>query len=177
MKKIILALLLVATPLFSQNNLNRIGWRKDVVMSYCDEYDVMIGERGYWVLPWNISREALKTVLKRDNMAFIETDSTIEWKQSDIYNCSVKFTREHKVSYMSYYIIVDIENGIKINESIKRKLNAIYKDPSKYESVSGYSTYNWVDRSCNKPIYTMLGSKFIKGNKYFISVYSSKIGE
>jgi hypothetical protein len=179
MKKFTLVLLfvLMASPLFSQNDLDRIGWRKEILLSYCDEYDIMLGERGYWVAPWGVNREILKIALKRDKMVFTETDSTIDWAQNEIYTCSVKFTRDHKLSYFSYSITVDIKNGISINESIKSKLNAIYSEQSKYESVSGFSTYSWVDRKCNKPIYTMLASKFIDGNKYLITVFSSRIGE
>lgn len=179
MKKILLVVLtmLIVTPLISQvSGSTKTGWRKESIISYCDEYDVMIGDGGYWIVNWDQSKNDIKTMLLRDGFQFQETDSTIEWTQTQIYSCNVKFNPLGKISYVNVVITVTPKHGPDIFNSLKNKHDIMHGDPGKFQSFDTSSGYTWLDNRCTKPIYTMLAKKLLQDNKYFITLFSSKIG-
>lgn len=179
MKKILLILIamVIATPLIAQvSGSTKTGWRKDAIISYCQEYDVMIGDNGYWVVNWDQSISDIKAMLLRDGFQVQETDSTLEWTQSAIYSCIVKFNAIGKISYVNMVITVTHKHGPDIFNSLKNKHDIMHGDPGKFQVFDTSSGYTWLDNRCSKPIYTMLAKKLLQDNKYFITLFSSKIG-
>jgi hypothetical protein len=181
MKRIIalLVALLIVSPMFSQtDDLVATGWRQNLVLSYCDEYDVMSGDNGNWVVRWGSSREVIKAALARDGFAVIETDSTISWTQNSIYRCELQFNQLQRLKTVMYIITVPINHGISIGKSLKDKFNAIYGSTGKFKMIGSSSAYTWLDQRCGrKPIYALQANSVTEGGPYIITVIASRIGE
>lgn len=176
---ILLVALFIATPMFSQtDDLVATGWRQNLVLSYCDEYDVMSGDNGNWVVRWGSSREVIKAALARDGFAVIETDSTISWTQNSIYRCELQFNALQRLKTVMYIITVPINHGISISKSLKEKFNAIYGSTGKFKMIGSSSAYTWLDQRCGrKPIYALQANSVTEGGPYIITVIASRIGE
>lgn len=180
MKRImaLIALLLISTPMFSQtDDLVATGWRQNLVLSYCDEYDVMSGDNGSWVVRWGSSREVIKAALARDGFAVIETDSTISWTQNSIYRCELQFNALQRLKTVMYIITVPINHGISISRSLKEKFTAIYGSVGKFKMIGSSSSYSWLDQRCRKPVYALQANSVTEGGPYIITVIASRIGE
>jgi hypothetical protein len=181
MKRIIalLVALLIVSPMFSQtDDLVATGWRQNLVLSYCDEYDVMSGDNGNWVVRWGSSREVIKAALARDGFAVIETDSTISWTQNSIYRCELQFNALQRLKTVMYIITVPINHGISISKSLKEKFTAIYGSTGKFKMIGSSSAYTWLDQRCGrKPIYALQANSVTEGGPYIITVIASRIGE
>jgi hypothetical protein len=180
-KKIItlLAAFIITTPIFADiNDLVATGWRKNVVTTHCDEYDVMIGDDGYWVVKWGVDRELVKAALIRDGFDITETDSSITWKQSSIYRCEIQFNKNHRLKTVMCIITVPINSGISISRSLQNKLVAMYGSSGKFKMIGSSSSYSWLDQRCEgKPIYTLIANSIVEGGSYIITIISSPIGE
>ena len=182
MKKIVSALiaLLITTTVFAQNSdLESTGWRKDILLSYCNEYDVMIGDEGYWVVKWGSSREVIKAALFGSGFKITETDSTITWYQSSIYRCELQFNVEQKLKTVMYTVTVNNANtGISISKSLKTKYESLYGSVGKFKMIGESSAYTWLDERCGrKPIYALMANTMVEGGGYIITVIASRIGE
>jgi hypothetical protein len=181
MKKIIMLFvaILFATPMFSQTDeLVSTGWRQTIVLSYCDEYDVMSGDDGYWVVRWGSSREIIKAALARDGFAVNETDSTLSWTQSSIYRCELKFNELQRLKTVMYIITVPVNHGISIGNSLKKKFTAIYGSTGKFKMIGSSASYTWLEERCGrKPIYALQANSVTEGGSYTITVIASRIGE
>lgn len=181
MKKIIMLFvaILFATPMFSQTDeLTLTGWRQNFVISHCEEYDVMVGDNGYWVVRWGTSREAIRAALTRDGFAYKETDSTITWDQNSIYKCELQFNAKQKFNRVMFNVTVPVKNGIEISNSLKKKFDAIYQTPGKFKMIGESSSYSWLYNNCyGKMIYALQANTAVQGNQYVITVISSRIGE
>lgn len=179
MKKlfVIFVALFVATSMFSQtSSITKTGWKKDAVLSYCEEYDLMVGDGGYWVIDWDQSKDDIRRMLIKDGFRVQETDSTLEWTQSQIYSCSVKFGQNGKIAFANSVIIVTTKHGPDIANSLKTKYDLMHGDSGKFQSFDSSTGYTWLDNRCKNSIYTMLAKKVLDDGKYFISVFTSKIG-
>lgn len=179
MKKMMLVLiiLLIDAPMFSQTSSNtKSGWRKDAVHSYCEEYDLMVGDGGYWVIDWNHSKDDIRKMLIRDGFKVEETDSTLDWTQTQIYSCSMRFKPDGKISFANIIIMVTPKHGPEIVNSLKTKYDLINGDTGKFQSFESSTGYTWLNNSCKRPIYTMLAKKLLDDGKYFISIFTSRIG-
>jgi len=176
---ILLVALFIATPMFSQtDDLVATGWRQNLVLSYCDEYDVMSGDNGNWVVRWGSSREVIKAALARDGFAVNETDSTISWTQNSIYRCELQFNQLQRLKTVMYIITVPINHGISISKSLKEKFTAIYGSTGKFKMIGSSSAYTWLDQRCGrKPIYALQANSVTEGGPYTITVIASRIGE
>ena len=182
MKRIIalLVALLVVSPMFSQtDDLVATGWRQNIVLSYCDEYDVMSGDNGYWVVRWGSSREVIKAALARDGFVVNETDSTISWKQNSIYRCELKFNELQRLKTVMFVITVPVNMGASLSTSLQQKFTAIYGSTGKFKMIgSSTSSYSWLDQRCGmKPIYALQANTVVEGSPYIITVIASRIGE
>lgn len=181
MKRIIalLVALLIVSPMFSQtDDLVATGWRKNFVFSYCDEYDVMSGDDGYWVVRWGSNREVIKNALIRDGFKINETDSTISWQQNLIYRCELQFNASQKLKTVMYIITVPISHGVPLSTSLQKKLNTIYGSSGKFKMIGSSSAYTWLDERCGrKPIYALQANSVTEGGPYIITVIASRIGE
>lgn len=180
MKRIIalLVALLIVSPMFSQtDDLVTTGWRQNLVLSYCDEYDVMSGDNGHWVVRWGSSREIIKAALARDGFAVNETDSTISWTQNSIYRCELQFNQLQRLKTVMYIITVPINHGIAISKSLKEKFTAIYGSTGKFKMIGSSSAYTWLDQRCRQPIYALQANSVTEGGPYVITVIASRIGE
>ena len=179
MKRMILVLImfLIAAPMFSQKGSNtKTGWRKDAVLSYCEEYDLMVGDGGYWVIDWNQSKDDIRRMLIRDGFKVQETDSTLDWTQTQIYSCSMRFKPDGKISFANTIITVSPKHGPPIVNSLKKKYDLINGDISKLQPLNNSIGYTWTNDSCKQTIYTMLANQILDDGKYFISVFTSRIG-
>lgn len=175
MKKVLIVLcaIMVAIPVFSQT---RIGWREESVTSYCNEYDLMIGDKGYWTISWDDTKRSIKSTLVKDGFRVEETDSTIEWIQSEIYKCNIQFKPNGKIAHTSIIITVGLKHGPDISASLKRKHDLMHGTSGKFVSGESYSGYSWLDERCINPIYTLLAKNVMDNDKYLITIFSSKIG-
>lgn len=175
MKKIMVILftLMIASPIFSQT---KIGWKEESVTSYCNEYDLMIGDKGYWTISWDDTKRSIKSALVKDGFRVEETDSTIGWTQSLIYKCSIQFKPNGKIAHTSIVITVGAKHGSDISASLKRKHDLIHGTSGKFISGENYSGYSWLDDRCVNSIYTLLAKTEIEDDKYLITIFSSKIG-
>lgn len=177
MKKILLILFMIATPVFSQVSENKVtGWRNEGLLSYCEEYDLMIENGGHWILNWNESKDEIKKTLNKDGFYVEETDSTLEWSQSQIYSCSIRFKPNGKIAFTNIVIVVTSKHGPDIFNSLKNKNDLLHGDSGKFQIMSESTGYSWIDNKCRKPIYTLLAKKLLQDGKYFITLFSSKIG-
>lgn len=181
MKRMLIGIiaLVFAMPFFAQaGDLNSTGWRKNIVTSYCNEYDVMVGDGGQWVVEWGTSRETIRVALSRDKFKYEETDSTISWTQSSIYKCEIKFDENQKLKTVMCIITVPVKNGIEISESLKNKFDAVYKTNGKFKMIGNSSSYTWLDEKCiRKIIYGLMASTIIDNDSYMITIITSRIGE
>ena len=181
MKKIIMLFvaILFATPMFSQTDeLTLTGWRQNFVTSYCDEYDMMVGDKGYWILRWGTSREAIRGALTRDGFTYTETDTTISWYQNSIYKCELQFNANQKLNRTMFVVTVPIKNGIEISNSLKKKFDAVYGVSGKFKMIGTSSSYSWLDNRCgNKPIYSLQANTLVNSSQYIVTVIASRIGE
>lgn len=181
MKRIItlLVALFIATPMFSQTDeIVATGWRKNIVLSYCDEYDVMSGDDGYWVVRWGSNREVIKAALVRDGFSITETDSTINWTQNSIYRCELQFNSMQKLKTVMFVVTVPISHGVPLSTSLQQKFNAIYGAVGKFKMIGSSSAYTWLDQRCGrKPIYALQANSVTEGGPYIITVIASRIGE
>lgn len=182
MKQIVslLIALLMTTTIFAQNpDSESTGWRKDIVLSYCDEYDVMIGDEGYWVVKWGSSRKVIKSALLRSGFKITETDSTITWNQSAIYSCELQFNVEQKLKTVMYTVSVrNTETGMSISNSLKTKYESLYGSVGKFKMIGTSTAYTWLDSRCGrKPIYALMANTMVEGGGYIITVIASRIGE
>lgn len=182
MKQIVslLITLLITTTVFAQNNdLESTGWRKEVLLSYCNEYDVMIGDEGYWVVKWGSSRKVIKSSLIRSGFKITETDSTITWYQSSIYRCELQFNVEQKLkTVMNTITVQNNGTGISISKSLKTKYEALYGGVGTFKMIGQSSAYTWLDESCGrKLIYALLATTITDEDNYIITVIASRIGE
>lgn len=181
MKRIIalLVALLIVSPMFSQTgDYVATGWRQNFVLSYCDEYDVMSGDDGYWVVRWGSSREIIKGALARDGFDIIETDSTISWTHGSIYRCEVQFNKLQRLKTVMYIITVPANHGVSISKSLKEKFTAIYGSTGKFKMIGSSSAYTWLDERCGrKPIYALQANSIMEDGSYIITVMASRIGE
>ena len=181
MKKIIMLFvaILFATPLFSQTDeLVSTGWRQNFVTSYCDEYDVMVGTDGFWIVRWGSSRETVRTALTRDGFTYTETDTTISWYQNSIYKCELQFNMNQRLNRIMFIVTVPLKNGIEISNSLKKKFDAVYGVSGKFKMIGTSSSYSWLDNRCgNKPIYSLQANTVIEGGQYIVTVIASRIGE
>ncbi len=180
MKRIIalLVALLIVSPMFSQtDDLVATGWRQNIVLSYCDEYDVMSGDKGYWIVRWGSSREVIKATLIRDGFTVNETDSTISWTQNSIYKCELRFNRLQRLKMIMFTVTVPMEHGVSISTSLQEKFNAIYGSTGKFKMVGESYAYTWLDVRCTKFIYGLQANTIVSGGLYFITVIAARIGE
>lgn len=180
MKRIItlLVALLIISPMFSQtNDLVTTGWRKNIITSHCEEYDVMVGDYGYWVVRWGSDRELIKAALIRDGFSITETDSTITWKQNSIYRCELQFNTNHLLKTIMCTITVPINSGVSISKSLQNKFVALYGSTGKFKMIGSSSSYSWLDQRCSGvSIYTLMANTVVEGGSYMITIISSPIG-
>jgi hypothetical protein len=181
MKKIIvaIAILCLGSTMYAQSEQNEIGWRKDFIISYCDEYDIMIdGNKGQWVIPWTATREVVKYTLKRDGFKFTETDSTISWESGKILQYEIQFKSNEEVQRIGTIITIPVSSGPKIAESLKKKLEMIYKIPGKYLPSEGSGlSYTWIDKDCSTPTISMLSRTIVNSETYLITIFSTKLSK
>lgn len=181
MKKILMLFVatLFATPMFSQTDeLVSTGWRQNFVISHCDEYDVMVGDKGYWTVRWGTSREAIRAALSRDGFTYTETDSTITWNQNSIYKCDLQFNVNQKLNKIMFNVTIPLKNGIEISGSLKKKFDAIYGTPGKFKMIGQSSSYSWLQTTCSgKPIYALQANTVVEGVNYLITVIAARVGE
>lgn len=173
----LIAFVMTVSTTFAQVDVvSSIGWRKGVITSYCNEYDLMIDDGKQWILPWNATREIIKYALVRDGYSIEETDSTISWKHQNLLKFEVQFTEDSKIKTVGTIIILKPIDGIQIAESLKRKLESIYNEKGKYRHSEGTSiSYTWHNTSCNKSVVTMLTRNMIDKDNYIITQFSSQI--
>jgi hypothetical protein len=181
MKRMLITLiaLMFAMPIFVKaGDLNSTGWRKNIVTSYCNEYDVMSGDGGQWVVEWGTPRETIRVALSRDGFDYTETDSTISWTQNSIYKCEIKFNQKQELSTIMCIITVPIKNGVEISQSLRKKLEAIYRISGKFKMIGSSSSYSWLDERCGRnPIYALMANTVIEGGSYMVTMITSRVGE
>jgi hypothetical protein len=181
MKKIItlIVLLMFATPIFADiEDYVSTGWRKTVITSHCDEYDIMVGDSGYWVVKWGSNRELIKAALVRDGFNLSETDSSITWRQNSIFRCELQFNKNHVLKTIMCVITVPINSGVSISRSLQNKFISIYGSNGKFKMIGTSSSYSWLDQRCEKrQIYTLMANTIIEGGSYMMTIISSPIGE
>lgn len=179
MKKmlVVLALLMSVNTSFSQvDPINAIGWRSGVLLSYCEEYDLMVDNNKQWVLPWNANRQVIKYALVRDGYSIEETDSTITWNVGELLKYQIQFTDDSKIKNVGIIIFTKVGIGLQIHESLTKKLEAIHKEKGKFRKTDGSGTsYTWHNTSCKKNIITMLSSDIINKEYLVITQYSAQI--
>ena len=179
MKKILMLIAFVMTvgTSFAQvDAVSSIGWRKGVITSYCEEYDLMPDEGKQWILPWNATREIIKYALVRDGYSIEETDSTLSWKHQNLLKFEIQFTEDSKIKTVGTIIILKPIDGIQIAESLKKKLESIYREKGKYRPADGTSiSYTWHNTDCNKSVVTLLTRNMVDKNNYVITQFSSQI--
>jgi len=181
MSKFIVAIALVLgfSSMFSQSSRNTIGWRQGVVNSYCEQYDVMVdSDKGQWVVSWSNTREEIKYTLKQDGISFTETDSTIRWKQGTILEYEIGFNQDESIQRIGLIIFSPHSSGPKLAESLKSKIDAIYKKPGKYlPSESAGVSYTWVDKDCSRQVISMLSRVLVNSDVYLVTLFSSKLSK
>jgi hypothetical protein len=174
-----ISILLGYSSLFSQSTSNPIGWRKDVILSYCKEYDVMVdSDKGVWVVSWDHNREMIKYALSNEGISFTETDSTIRWEQGSILTYEIGFSPDENISRIGTIIYAPLSSGPKLAESLKSKVEAIYKKPGKYypNQSSGIS-YTWADNNCPNQVISMLSRTVVNSEIYLITLFSTKLSK
>jgi hypothetical protein len=182
MKKLIMTVALLIMSYMAvfatEDEMSTIGWRKGVLMSYCDEYDVMLGESGQWIVQWGASREAIKGALIRDGFSPKETDSSIIWNQNLIYKCELQFNSEQRLKTIMYTVTLNkINTGIQISNSLKTKYVSLYGSEGKFKMIGESSSYSWLDNRCNRPIYALLANTVVTGGGYIVTVIASPLGK
>ena len=166
----------VGTSFAQVDALSSIGWRKGVLNTYCDEYDLMPDEGKQWILPWNATKEIVKYALIRDGYKVEETDSTISWNYQTFLKFEIQFTEDLQIKNVGTIIIVKPVSGIQIAETLKKKLESIYAEKGKFRSSDGSSiSYTWLSTNCNKNVVTMLSRNMIDKNNYLVTQYSSQL--
>jgi hypothetical protein len=179
MKKIIFSLLFVLSSVnvFSTITSDSIGWRKDIVYSYCYEYDMMVDEeKGQWVIPWNATRDLIEFALSRDGFNLTKTDNSVSWKSSSIFECRIEFKDDQTIKNLGIIITVNPANGPKLAEALKKKVETIHKFPGKYRPSKGNDiSYVWLNESCTEKVVSMLSRVMVNSEIYLITLYSSRI--
>ncbi len=173
----LIAFVMTVDTSFAQvDALSSIGWRKGVLTSYCEEYDLIPDEGKQWILPWNATREIIKYALVRDGYSIEETDSTLSWKHQNLLKFEIIFNSDSQIKNVGIILIVKSISGVKIAEALKNKLEIIYKEKGKiYANDEKSTSYTWLNTSCDKNIMTMLTNNIVNKDTYIITQYSGRM--